>query len=164
MPSTVTCRYFLYFLFLVYARNVACDVIWSDVCSFFTVESLYQIFGLDPCFCHAKLTATVWVSAACKWWDGRGVSASVKEWKAAMRATPMVLHNWLHPVFFKGSFSLCRSLTASLLLLQLTVQQWVYVAQKLPHNWVTVSLNLSVLPIKEWSTAYVYVLIHPGCC
>lgn len=30
---------------------------------------------LNPCFCHAKLTATLWVNAACwECWDKRGVS------------------------------------------------------------------------------------------
>lgn len=62
-------------------------------------------FSLNPCFRHAKLTATLWVIAACECWDGRGIS----EWKAPITATRMVLHNWLHSVFFKGP-SVFRSL------------------------------------------------------
>lgn len=68
-------------------------------------------FSLNPCFRHAKLTAALWVNAACECWDGRGMS----EWKAPITATCMVLHDWLHSVFFKGpSPSLCLSLTAGL--------------------------------------------------
>ena len=55
-------------------------------------------FSFKPCFRHAKLTATLWVNAACECWDARGVS----EWKAPIPATCMVLHNWLRFVFFKG--------------------------------------------------------------
>lgn len=55
-------------------------------------------FSFKPCFRHAKLTATLWVNAACECWDARGVS----EWKAPIPATCMVLYNWLRFVFFKG--------------------------------------------------------------
>lgn len=60
-------------------------------------------FSLNPCFRHAKLTATLWVIAACECWDGKGIS----EWKAPITATRMVLHNWLNSVFFKGPSVFC---------------------------------------------------------
>lgn len=40
-------------------------------------------FTLNPCFCHAKLTASLWVNAACKCWEERGVS----EWETPVTAT-----------------------------------------------------------------------------
>lgn len=115
-------------------------------------------FSLNPCFRHAKLTATLWVNAACECWDGRGVS----EWKAPMRATCMVLHNWLHSAFFKGpSFSLCLFCTASLFVAAVKCAtdrpSWASLLTNTPYNLMLVS-------IRERSDGYVCVLFHPGCC
>lgn len=56
-------------------------LLWIDFCSF-CLRKLSAPAGrlsdpplpLNPCFCHAKLTTTLWVNAACKCWDERGVS------------------------------------------------------------------------------------------
>lgn len=87
----MSCCLFGYFHIGVMSFSLVCGVLPSGV----AISD--PSFSLNPCFCHAKLTATLWVNAACECWDGRGVS----EWKAPIRATCMVLHNWLHSVFFK---------------------------------------------------------------